>query len=363
MPAAGFSGSGFNIYQTGNGYTITALPSPGHVRVSVTPSTATFQYISTTSGSVNHTFTIEPTSVTKHTLSVFADPAAGGTTSPSLGTHDYAAGSTVNVTATPATGYAFDYWSGACTGSGTCSIEMTEDENVTAHFVKVCYPLTLSHVGSGSDPSATPTNSPGCSSGNYHSGESITLSGAVPAAEWKINGWTGTTNNSSTANTNTVSMPASAHAASVIYGEISPTCYPLSLSHTGNGGDPTASPTSSDGCSAGQYIASQSITLTAHPDPGYQVASWTGTTNNSSTAITNTVTMPASAHTASVTYIQSPPPCYTLTLTHTGQGSNPASSPPNSTGCTAGICQCQGHGRISSNDRHGDISDSHAFQC
>jgi hypothetical protein len=337
LPAASFTGS-FGIYRESDPYTERVISGSGYLRVEVEPSETTVEFVSSASNkNVLHTYTIEPnTPVTRFDLTISADPAAGGTTNPAVGTHDYNQGTLVTVTATPATGYAFDYWSGACTDSGTCSVEMTEDKSVTAHFVKVCYPLILSHVGSGSDPSATPTNSPGCSAGNYHSGESITLSGAVPAAEWKINGWTGTINNSSTANTNTVSMPAAAHAASVIYGEISPTCYSLSLSHSGNGGDPTASPTSSDGCSAGQYIASQSITLTAHPDSGYQVASWTGTTNNSSTAITNTVIMPASSHPASVTYIQTPPPCYTLTLTHTGQGSNPAASPPNSTGCTAG---------------------------
>ena len=60
MAAAGFSGSGFNIYQTGNGYTIQALPSPGHLRVTVTPSVATVEYVATSGGSVNHSFEIEP---------------------------------------------------------------------------------------------------------------------------------------------------------------------------------------------------------------------------------------------------------------------------------------------------------------
>jgi len=337
LPAASFTGS-FGIYRESDPYTERVISGSGYLRVEVEPSETTVEFVSSASNkNVLHTYTIEPnTPVTRFDLTISADPAAGGTTNPAVGTHDYNQGTLVTVTATPATGYAFDEWSGACSGSTTCQVTMNTDKSVTAHFVKVCYPLTLSHVGSGSDPSAIPTNSTGCATGNYHFGESITLSGAVPAAEWKINGWTGTTNNSSTASTNTVSMPAAAHAVSVIYGEISPTCYPLSLSHSGNGGDPTASPTSSDGCSAGQYIASQSITLTAHPDSGYQVASWTGTTNNGSTAITNTVTMPASSHPASVTYIQTPPPCFTLTLTHTGQGSNPTASPPNSTGCTAG---------------------------
>ena len=86
-----------------------------------------------------------------------------------------------------------------------------------------------------------------------------------------------------------------------------PTCYLLTLTHTGQGSDPTASPTNSAGCSAGQYVANEVITLTAAPASGWQVGSWTGTDNNSSTATTNTVTMPAAARAASVVYTEIPP--------------------------------------------------------
>ena len=44
--------------------------------------------------------------------------------------------------------------------------------------------------------------------------------------------------------------------------------------------------------------------------------------------------MPGGNHTVIVSY--APPPCYFLSLTHEGQGSNPAATPPNSTGCGAG---------------------------
>ncbi|KPL18749.1 MAG: hypothetical protein AMJ93_13525, partial [Anaerolineae bacterium SM23_84] len=85
-----------------------------------------------------------------------------------------------------------------------------------------CYALTLGHTGQGSDPLATPANSTGCAAGEYVSGEEIQLSGAVPDAGWHIDSWTGTDNDSSTADSNTVTMPASAHAAAVNYTEIPP---------------------------------------------------------------------------------------------------------------------------------------------
>jgi hypothetical protein len=287
-----------------------------------------------------------------------------------------------------------------------------------------CYALTLGHTGQGSNPVASPTNSSGCPAGQYLAGASIALSGAAPASGWQISGWTGTTNNASTASTNTVTMPASAHTANVnysttygpgkydgthsgwtftggwshyttsgpynntltysstvgneatfvitgsqfkltygqytnrgvvdiyvdgvlvhslnengalqwqktwtsndlgagthtlrfvhasgtmvdldaieVFGAAAPTCYALTLGHTGQGSNPVASPTNSSGCPAGQYLAGASIALSgAAPASGWQISGWTGTTNNASTASTNTVTMPASAHTANVNY-------------------------------------------------------------
>ena len=69
-----------------------------------------------------------------------------------------------------------------------------------------------------------------------------------------------------------------------------------------------ASPARSTACATdGQYVASESIALSgATPDTGWRIGSWTGAADNSSTASTNSLTMPASAHTASVIYVQPP---------------------------------------------------------
>ena len=45
------------------------------------------------------------------------------------------------------------------------------------------------------------------------------MSGAVPASGWEIGGWTGTSNDASTAAANSLTMPASAHTAGVTYTE------------------------------------------------------------------------------------------------------------------------------------------------
>ncbi len=175
-------------------------------------------------------------------------------------------------------------------------------EIVLADEAPTCYALTLSHTGNGTDPVATPGNSTGCPAGQYVAGASISLSGATPDTGWEIAGWTGTAADSSTASTNSLTMPASAHAASVNYTQ---SCYALTLSHTGNGTNPVATPGNSAGCPAGQYLAGASISLSgATPAAGWAIASWTGTAADSSTAGTNSLTMPASAHTAGVNYLR-----------------------------------------------------------
>lgn len=80
-----------------------------------------------------------------------------------------------------------------------------------------CYFLTISKTGSGALPTAVADRSDGCSAGYYHAGEVIALTGAVPDTGWGVGGWTGSDNDGSHAATNTVTMPASAHAVSVTY--------------------------------------------------------------------------------------------------------------------------------------------------
>ncbi len=69
-----------------------------------------------------------------YNLTVAVSPSGGGTTNPPVGVNAIAQGSTVTVTATANSGYAFSDWSGACTGSGACSVLMDGDKSVTANF-------------------------------------------------------------------------------------------------------------------------------------------------------------------------------------------------------------------------------------
>ena len=83
LPSAGFSGSGFGIYSNG-GYTINALPSPGHLRLTVSPTQTTVDYINTSSGNVTYSYNIQPISVTVNTKIFLQGPYSGSSMSTTL---------------------------------------------------------------------------------------------------------------------------------------------------------------------------------------------------------------------------------------------------------------------------------------
>jgi len=50
---------------------------------------------------------------------------------------NYLAGTSVDLMANPGSGFAFIGWSGACTGTGPCSVSMTTAQTVNATFRNV----------------------------------------------------------------------------------------------------------------------------------------------------------------------------------------------------------------------------------
>jgi len=75
----------------------------------------------------------EPEPTTTYTLSIIASPSGAGWVSPSGG--EYESGDQVTLTASPASGYTFDYWSGDASGtSATAVITMYYDRSIIANF-------------------------------------------------------------------------------------------------------------------------------------------------------------------------------------------------------------------------------------
>ena len=105
------------------------------------------------------------------------------TASPAPVSGTYAAGRVVSLTATPASGSQFGGWSGACSGTGACSVTMDAAKSVTATFTLKQYALTVSTAGNGSG-----TVSP--SGGTYNHGTVVALT-ATPASGSQFGGWSG----------------------------------------------------------------------------------------------------------------------------------------------------------------------------
>ncbi len=72
-------------------------------------------------------------SATTHDLTISVN--GQGTTNPSAGTYEYDSGTKITITASPASGWKFDHWSGDASGtSPTIVITMDCDKDVTAYF-------------------------------------------------------------------------------------------------------------------------------------------------------------------------------------------------------------------------------------
>ena len=137
------------------------------------------------------------------TGSVVSDPA--GVSCGSVCKSSQPINSTVTLTAVPGDGMRLSGWSGSgCSGTGTCTVSMSAARSVTANFVRITYPLTITRTGSGtivSSPSGVSCGST-CTKA-FNSGTAVTLT-ATPATGWTFSGWSGAC--SGTARTCSVSL-------------------------------------------------------------------------------------------------------------------------------------------------------------
>jgi hypothetical protein len=105
------------------------------------------------------------------------------------------------------------------------------------------------------------------------------LIGVAPDTGWHIGSWFGTNNDSTTASTNMVTMPASAHAAGVNYAQDE---YLLTVNVEGSGSvarEPDQA----------TYHYGDVVTLTATADAGWSFAEWGGDLSGSDNPVTITM--------------------------------------------------------------------------
>ncbi len=181
-------------YPTGTTVTLTATPAPGATFTGWSGAcTGTGTCVLSMSQARTVTATFTPTT---HQLSVTVDGSGSvtldppGTTCSSRCAETYLEGTSVTLTATPAPGAIFTGWSGACTGTGTCVVSMSQARTIAATFLTT-YQLSVAvnPIGAGSVTSSPAGIScPGDCLETYVAGTAVTLT-ATPADGFTFAGW------------------------------------------------------------------------------------------------------------------------------------------------------------------------------
>ncbi|MFA4937086.1 MAG: CARDB domain-containing protein [Patescibacteria group bacterium] len=108
----------------------------------------------------------------------------------------YTSGVAVTLTATPASGFVFSGWGGVCSGTGSCTLTMNSNKNVTATFGTATKLVTLNIARITSPAYGTVTSSPaGINCGDicgavFPVGTAVTLK-ASPGQGYIFTGWRG----------------------------------------------------------------------------------------------------------------------------------------------------------------------------
>lgn len=188
-------------------------------------------------------------------------------------TAQYGYGEGVMLQATPAVGSEFSGWSGDCTGTDTCLLSMTANQDVTATFSISNHLLQVNVVGSGVV-SSTPA---GIDCGStcdalFGLNETVRLT-PVPADGYTFNGWSGAC--SGMGDCDVLMTEAKAVTATFV-----PVTYPVSVHIAGTGSGAVAGTPSDIDCSVGTctgfFDHGTSVRLDAVASIGSSFDGWSG---------------------------------------------------------------------------------------
>ena len=220
-----------------------------------------------------------------YTLTTSANPADGGTVSPS--NQQYDEGKTATITATASSEYVFQSWSGATGSTNSTSVVMNSDKSVTANFVKKKYALTTTVEGEGT---VTEKVIKAGAATDYNSGTIVELT-AVPSGEWLFVEWKGDVTGTENPTQITIDKAKSVTAVFV------KKQYPLTIEIEGEG---TVTEEVIKQGLATDYNSGTIVELTAEPTGDWQFVEWTGditsTENPVQITIDNAKTVKARFH-------------------------------------------------------------------
>ena len=262
-------------YHAGTAVSLTAAPDSGY-RVKAwtgTDNDALKTNTNTVTVNGDRTVAVAFEAIPRYTLG--SSVVGGhGTLSPSSGTHSD--GTVVSLTAAPDSGYRVKAWTGTdndALKTNTNAVTMSRNRTVTVEFEAIPRHTLNTSVAGGHG-----TLSP--ATGMHYVGTVVTLT-AVPDSGYQIKAWTGTDNDALLTSSNTATMTGD-RTVTVEF-----VLAPRFLNTSVAGGHGTLAP------AAGPQAANAVVTLTAAPDSGYRVKTWTGTDNDALKTNANTVTMTA----------------------------------------------------------------------
>ncbi len=176
----------------------------------------------------------------------------GGRTDPAEGVHNYEEGEQIDITAIADPNYIFIGWSGDCSGTDECQLEMTSDKSVHAGFELQEWDLTIS-----SDEGGTTTPVEGIH--HYEHGESVAVT-ASASEGYEFIGWSGDCLGHEECEL-TMTSDKSVHAGFELER------YNLTITSEGEG--TTVPP---EGVHI--YPRGESVTIEALPDHGHEFVGW-----------------------------------------------------------------------------------------
>jgi hypothetical protein len=289
-PAGTSCGSNCFEYTTGTNVTVTATAYSGNTFTGwsgACQGTGACTIAMTANRSVSATFTQNKTYYTLSATKEGNGTINGSPAGISCGTicsHNYESGTSVNLTATADAGYSFSGWSGACTGTGPCSVSMNSNKAIRAIFTQNApyYTLTTNNSGNGTITSAEGgINCGSACTYEYRSGTSVSLN-PKPDNGYVFRGWSGACSGTDPC-TVTMDTAKTVNANfSVLYTNILRVRYfgkgrikSIIASFFGNGIATNTGIDCGDIC-VEEYASPTTVTLEAIPEDGYTFAGWSG---------------------------------------------------------------------------------------